>query len=171
MAPMRTTAGAPLPSIAKGTLKREAADCLCALVRRADQGEPPARQASLRRARRQRRRWGGRSQQVQLIRVDRVENFCAAPSTWSSRSRSRGRSRGTGGTMAPMSATVGAPLPSAPLVLPKARSKARPFNVFVPWCAELTRASLRRAMRAFGEPGELPARQATVTTLGIRAEQ
>ena len=34
--------------------------------------------------------------------------------------------------LAPMSATAGAPLPSASLVLPKARSKARPFNVFVP---------------------------------------
>ena len=106
----------------------------------------------------------GRSQQAQLIRIDRVENFYAAPSR--SRSRSRGRSSGTGGTMAPMRATAGAPLPRAPLVLPKARSKARPFSVFVPWCAELTRASLRRAMRASGAPGEPPARQATEATLG-----
>ena len=42
---------------------------------RADQGEPPVRQASLRGATRRRRCWGGRSQQVQLTRVDRVEKF------------------------------------------------------------------------------------------------
>ena len=38
---------------------------------------------------------------------------------------------------APMRATVGAPLPSAPLVLPKARPPARPFSVFVPKAATL----------------------------------
>ena len=86
-------------------------------------------------------------------------------------SRTRGRSSATGGTMAPMRATAGAPLPSAPLVLPKARSKARPVNVFVPWCAELTRASLRCARSASNAPGEPPARQATERTLGVWAEQ
>ena len=89
---------------------------------------------------------GSHSQQVQSIRIDLVENLYAAPSR--GRSRSRGRSSDTAGTTAPARPTAGAPLPSAPLVLPTARSKARPFNVLVPWCAELTRASLRRARRA-----------------------
>ena len=52
MALMTVTAGVPLSSIAKGVIKREAVECLSALVRRADQGEPPARQGRLRRDRR-----------------------------------------------------------------------------------------------------------------------
>ena len=84
------------------------------------------------RARRGRR--GGRSQQMQSIRIDPVKNLYAAPSR--SRSRSRGCSSGTGGTLAPLSAkTAGAPLPSALVVLLKAFPKARPFNVFLPKAA------------------------------------
>ena len=51
------------------------------------------------------------------------------------------------------------------------RSQRQGRNVFVPWRADLTRASLRHARRASGAPGEPPARQATETTLGSWAEQ
>ena len=79
-------------------------------------------------------RRGGRSQQMQSIRIDAVKNLYAAPSR--SRSRSRGCSSGTGGTLAPLSAkTAGAPLPTTPVVLLKAFPKARPFNVFLPKAA------------------------------------
>ena len=67
------------------------------------------------RARRGRR--GGHSQQVQLARIDRVENFVQIFYGATSRSRSRSRGR--------------RPLPSAPLVR-GARPKAGPFNVFAP---------------------------------------
>ena len=68
-------------------------------------------------ARRGRR--GGPSQQLHLIRIDRVDNFVmnVYGRRSRSRSRSRGRSRGIGG--------------GVPLLLPRPRPKARPLNVFV----------------------------------------
>ena len=100
-----------------------------ASVARAEQRAALVAAGGVPRARRGRR--GGRSQQVQSIRIDPVEEFYSAPSR--SRSRSRGCSSGTGGTLAPLSANnAGAPLPSARVVLLKAFPKARPLNVFLP---------------------------------------
>ena len=102
---------------------------------------------------------GGRSQQVQLIRVDRVENFYAAPSR--SRSRSRGRSSGTGGTMAPMRATAGRFTTKCAFGIAKGALNGEAVQCL---CALVRRADqgelparqarLRRARRASGAPGD-----------------
>ena len=84
------------------------------------------------RARRGRR--GGQWQQyVQLnIHIDRVDHFHAAPAR--TRSHSRGRSRGSGGTIAPMRAVAGAPQQAVPLnaFVPRAAREASPAPLVAP---------------------------------------
>ena len=96
-------------------------------------------------ARRGRR--GGPSQQLHLIRIDRVDNFVmnVYGRRSRSRSRSRGRSRGTGG--------------GVPLLLPRPRPKARPLNVFVRHAAPVAARAVQTPLTPPSSPPPLPARE------------
>ena len=106
MALMTVTAGVPLSSIAKGVIKREAVECLSALVRRADQGEPPARQAT------------------ETNVGEAVRSRCSSSASTAWRISALGHRRGAAVAVAVAAVALVAPvvpLPSAPVVLPKAR--------------------------------------------------
>ena len=88
-------------------------------------------------------RRGGRSQQVQLVRIDRVDNFVQNLYDPTSKRRSRSRCRTT--------------LPSVPLVLPRARPRARPFNVTTRSAGGATRSPSGTPLTPPSSPPPLPA--------------